>query len=556
MKNCISIRPVKLSQLLFVVILFVLSSACTQENVRTTKITLTATIKITPSVTASATTPAPTIPPTGTTEPVKVLEVDPEDLSGETVQFWHIWSGEAGDVVEEMVQMFNESNQWGIEVKPVFKESLDHMYEDVNRAIEAGENPDIVTAYLHQAQTWDDEKELNDLNIYVDDLQWGLSSEEQEDFYPVFWEYDVWNGKRLGIPAQRSGMLLYYNVTWAADLGFEEEPATYEQFKEQTCAAAYANRLDEEPGNDGKGGWIVSTDHAAMLGWIYSNGGDILEPDVDASEEKVYNFDSSEIEETFTFLRSLYDEGCAWFPESQYTEKEFANRLGLFSTGSVTDIPFQKAAFKVTRNRDKWMVIPFPSSDGESTNDVYGPSFEIMNSNPERELAAWLFIKWIIAPEQQVKLIEKTGTYPLRESTLDYLEEYRSRHSQWAEALRMIRRAKTEPGFQSWSIVRWALSDAARQLFMYYFTVEEVPVLLEFLDKTAFELHVGPDVSGVYNTPTFTPSPSPTATITPTPSDTPTNTPSPSHTIVPTKTLTPTSTISPSPGAASKTPPR
>ena len=556
MKNGISNRTIKFSVLLFVVILFVSSSACTQENVRTTKSTLTATKKITPSVTSSATTPAPTIPPTGTTEPVKVLEVDPEDLRGETVQFWHIWSGEAGDVVEEMVQMFNESNQWGIEVKPMFKESLDHMYEGVNRAIEAGDTPDLVTAYLHQAQTWDGESELVDLNIYVDDPQWGLSSEEQEDFYPVFWEYDVRDGRRLGIPAQRSGMLLYYNATWAADLGFEEAPTTHEQFKEQSCAAAYANRLDEETGNDGTGGWIVSTDHAAMLGWIYSNGGDILEPDVDASEEKVYNFDNSEIEETFTFLRSLYDEGCAWSPESQYPEKEFANRLGLFSTGSVTDIPFQRAAFNETRNRDQWIVMPFPSSVGESTIDVYGPSFEIMTSYPERELAAWLFIKWITAPEQHAKLIEETGTYPLRESTLDYLEAYSSRHSQWAEALRMIRRAKTEPGFQSWSVVRWALSDAARQLFKYYFTVDEVPKLLEFLDNTAFELHVGPEVSGVYDTPTFTPSPSPTATITPTPSDTPTNTPSPSHTVVPTKTLTPTATITPSPGAASKTPPR
>jgi hypothetical protein len=91
---------------------------------------------------------------------------------------------------------------------------------------------------------------------------------------------------------------------------------------------------------------------------------------------------------------------------------------------------------------------------------------------------------------------------------------------------------------------------------MYYFTVEEVPKLLEFLDQTAFELHVGPEVSGVYDTPTFTPSPSPTATITPTPSDTPTNTPSPSHTVVLTKTLTPTATITPSSGAALKTPPR
>jgi hypothetical protein len=53
----------------------------------------------------------------------------------------------------------------------------------------------------------------------------------------------------------------------------------------------------------------------------------------------------------------------------------------------------------------------------------------------------------------------------------------------------MLPSARSEPPFPSWGTVRWAVSDAATQLFRYYFTARQVPELLKLLDQTAAELH-------------------------------------------------------------------
>ena len=37
--------------------------------------------------------------------------------------------------------------------------------------------------------------------------------------------------------------------------------------------------------------------------------------------------------------------------------------------------------------------------------------------------------------------------------------------------------------------MRWAVSDAATQLFRWYFTMEQLPDTVKLLDRTATELH-------------------------------------------------------------------
>jgi len=108
-----------------------------------------------------------------------------------------------------------------------------------------------------------------------------------------------------------------------------------------------------------------------------------------------------------------------------------------------------------------------------------------------------------------------------------------NRYPQWAAALELLSRARSEPMFQSWGTVRWALGDASTQLFRSYFTVDQVPTLLAYLERVAADLHIGPEMSGVYHTPTTTPTPSPTAT----------RTRQPTATLRPTRT--PRSTLSP-----------
>jgi ABC-type glycerol-3-phosphate transport system substrate-binding protein len=516
-------------------------TACSQETPTSTETEVLNTATTTPSPSPSSTTRPKTPTATATPEPVSKLDIDSEELRGTSIQFWHIWDGETGDLLTELIDEFNISNQWGIIVVPSFQGTLDNLFSNVNTALESGDDPDLVVGYLHQAQVWDAVAEFPDLNIYIEDPIWGFSSEEQNDFYPVFWNHDQSEGKRLGIPAQRSGQVLFYNASWAGDLGFDTVPTTPEQFLDQACAAANANQEDNDPDNDTTGGWIISTNYAATLGWIYAFGGEIVISGTQDTDGSVYQFETQEVDDTFTFLRELYDQGCAWFADNSYPEAEFANRQGLFMTQSVSNIPFQMDAFQAADNKDQWTVLPFPSPDGNPAFDAYGPSFEILKSTPERQLAAWLFIKWLLAPENQARLIEKMGTLPIRTSTLENLADYESTHPQWAVAVKALPYARSEPTFQSWSVVRWALTDALKQLFMYYFTIDQVPVLVEFLDQTAHELHIGPEKSGVLDTPTFTPTASYTPTDTPFPSATISTTPSPKITRTPLSSESPSS---------------
>jgi ABC-type glycerol-3-phosphate transport system substrate-binding protein len=256
-----------------------------------------------------------------------------------------------------------------------------------------------------------------------------------------------------------------------------------EEFSRQACAAAQANRQDDSSDNDTTGGLILSTEYPAMTGWIDAFGGEITSADGSG-----YRFDTPEAEQAFHFLRELYDQGCAWLPESDPPETEFASRYGLFTPGSVTGIPHQSLVFERLGSRDEWTVLPFPSPQGEPAISVYGPSFEILKSEPERQLAAWLFIKWLTLPENQAQLAQASGSFPTRRSGQEYLDAFAGRYPQWAAAQDLIQYAHPEPTFQSWTTVRWAVSDAATQLFRYYFTIDQVPSLVKLLQETAEEL--------------------------------------------------------------------
>jgi hypothetical protein len=46
-----------------------------------------------------------------------------------------------------------------------------------------------------------------------------------------------------------------------------------------------------------------------------------------------------------------------------------------------------------------------------------------------------------------------------------------------------------EPLWASWDRVRWAVGDSSRQLVAWYFTLDQMPSLVQLLEKTAADLH-------------------------------------------------------------------
>jgi|GEM_PF-100909 len=481
--------------------------------------------------TASAT---PTQSPTATLQPTSAIAIQSEELRGALIRFWHPWSGPLGQTATRLAEEFNLTNPWGILVTSVAYPGYDALENALGSAFQSPAAPQVTLAFLHQALAWDSRNNLIDLQPYVNDPQWGISSTIQADFYPLFWHQDLVDGRRLGLPAFRSGQLLLYNQSWAKELGYAQPPADPDQFQSQACAAAAANQHDQVKENNGTGGWIISTDYSVALSWIYAFGGDMLKSPEPGLGQSVYQFNTPQNQQAFTFLRAAYQNSCAWLSERE-AAYGFAHRQGLFSTASVLELGFQEEAFRDANNLDQWTVLPFPSYEGRPAFDVYGPSYVLLPASAQQQLAAWLFIRWLAEPQQHARLVEASGGLPARKATLEYLKTYSSQHPHWVSAVDLIPAARIEPPFQSWGKARWALADAATQLFRPYFTVDQTPALLSYLDAFVTELHLGLDVESAFATvtsasrPTAAPSrtptlssklvsPTPTATRTPRPS--------------------------------------
>ena len=414
--------------------------------------------------------------PTPTVHPPQFDDVA-EDLQGTEIEFWYVWNRYGDDPFQEMADQFNSSNEYGITVNAVNKSDFRDLDKDLNEGILSGELPEIALGYNYQYLGWDaDDNTVIDMIPYTYDPSFGLGEEAISDFYPVFWDHDLIDGKRYGLPAQRTGQVILYNQTWAEELGFEKPPRNPEEFKQQACVASVKK-------GDGTGGWFINTSPASVLSWVYAFGGDVT------TNEDSYDFDTPEASAAFEFLYDLKDTGCAWQPGTLYPNDDFATRRGLFYTSSVVGIPIQQDAFEIAGNEDEWIPIPFPGLGGTSVITVYGPSYVILSSTPKEQLAAWLFIKYMLEPINQAVLVEADGSFPISRSTVSLLRSNASVNSQWFAAVELLDYGKFEPRYLSWSKVRAALQDAAGILFTINFDSAEMADLLEQLQSTAEELH-------------------------------------------------------------------
>lgn len=382
-------------------------------------------------------------------------------------------------MLELQAAEFNSSNEWGITVITVSQDNYSELYNTVSSSLAAPDKPNLVIGLPEHALYWDSQSGVADWNAYVNDPHWGWSADEIADFDPAFWNQDDANGKRVGLPAQRTARFMYYNVTWAIELGFDSAPATPDDFREQACAANQFMRKNADASDDGRGGWLVDADPMTALSWMLAFGGG-------ASEAEGYRFLRPENIDAFKFTKQLYEDVCAWQADVNPRE-EFASRRALFVTGTLEEISEQIRAFSTIGSLDEWTVIPFPSE----TNDafvVYGSSYIMLPSSDEAQLATWLFVRTLLSSENQAKWVETTGMFPLRNSTLTLLAPYASTHPQWLTAVKLLPQASQTPKRADWRLVRVAIGDGFNHMFRVNLPSGQVPTILAQLDALVADL--------------------------------------------------------------------
>ena len=430
----------------------------------------------------------PPIPATPNERTPSPLGVTAAQLQGLQVTLWYPWLGATGLTFQSIVDEFNHTNQWGIRVDATGYQDFGSLDDALEAAFASGGPPDVLVDYGYQARHFEASGVLADLTPYVNDPVWGLNSGEQADFYSTFWAEDqlisatATQPGRLGVPYYRSAYALFYNQSWAEQLGYPDPPATPEDFRTRACAAAEAVRTAGDKTALGHGGWLITPGPEALSGWIYAFGGNITTPDGAG-----YQFNTPATSQAFTFLKGLQESGCAWTSSDMDGLAAFASRQALFVVGSLVDIPAQRAAFATAGSSDNWVVIPFPSSS-QPLVETYGPSIFITKSSAARQLAAWLVIEWLVYPPNQAGVVQQLGVYPTRRSTLSYLTHTEQAGTQWAQALGFLPDARPEPTLASWSVMRWALSDASSQLFSQAFGTAQIPTLIGNLDSVGQEI--------------------------------------------------------------------
>jgi len=100
-------------------------------------------------------------------------------------------------------------------------------------------------------------------------------------------------------------------------------------------------------------------------------------------------------------------------------------------------------------------------------------------------LASWLFVKWMLAPQQQTKWVKSTALFPLRISSLEELSDFEKANPQWSQAVNLITQAETFPQLSSWRQVRYLLSDGLEYIYRYDTQAGSVSAILALMDQTA-----------------------------------------------------------------------
>ena len=413
-----------------------------------------------PPTEAPAAEVAPTAAPAEKEEPTAVPEpVDPwadVDPSGQTVTFWHQHSRAREEALNEIVQEFNDTNEWGITVVAEYQGGYGDIFNKMLGVMNTPDAPDLVVAYQNQAATYQLGDALLDMTDLVNSPKWGMDEATQADFFPGFWKADIFptfGGARLGIPPNRSMEVMYYNTDWLKELGYDAPPATPEEFKEMACKAA-AQPFSGATG-EGSMGYQLSLDASRFASWTFARGGDVF--DYDAGQ---YAYNSEGAVEAMTFLQGLFNDGCATIVAERYGDQsDFGAGKLLFTVGSSSGLPYYTSAVEEGANF-AWSVAPIPFTTSDPVQNIYGASVSIPATTPEREVAAFQFLKYYTSPEAQAKWAQASNYFPVRASVAEGMADYFAANPAYKTAWDLLPYGKTEPPVPGYDFVRDMVEEA------------------------------------------------------------------------------------------------
>ena len=402
-----------------------------------------------------------------------VIENPAEDaeLSQDGFTLWHPFSGREAEVLEDLVTQYNTALDSEMKVIVANHADDEVFIEDIFQSIDTGDEPDLIIApsYLIKSLASD---------ALIDPIQFELDENHTNDsdvtFFPVFWNVDVVDGERLGIPYIQKGHFLFFNSTWSKALGFTSTPSTVADFSVQTCAAYNQNRFDARFDNDGTGGYFYPDDAIALMAWMRAFGGG-----VDENNRGQVILTTEENREALSYLINMYIDGCAWWTNKESKPYRYlANRNTLAFSGQSDEMERQQNAISENEALDSWELIAYPSVEGKPIIFFESYSFGIMQSEEEKSENILPFIEWLLAPEQHLQMVYLNGAFPLTTEEIQNADRTWELYPVWQGALQFIPFLEPIPQSENWYFFEKVLEDLRWQMIQYSVNQTDIPAFL------------------------------------------------------------------------------
>jgi multiple sugar transport system substrate-binding protein len=251
---------------------------------------------------------------------------------------------------------------------------------------------------------------------WISDLSERFPESQQQAFLPGSVEAIIYDGKPYAMPWYTDTGLLYYRKDLLKKSGYNGPPKTWNELKQMT------RKVSRE--SDIKFGFLFQGARyeggvCDACEFIWGHGGNVLDP----SDPTIVVIDSPQAIAGLATERSMITDGISPETVTVYKEDEsagaFLNGDGVFLRNwpYVYALVGDPAESKL--KPEQVGVSELPSADGKPGNGTVGDQPLYISTSSKNPDAAWKFIEFLTAPEQQ-RLRALEGSYlPTRSDLYD-----------------------------------------------------------------------------------------------------------------------------------------
>ncbi|CUH97242.1 hypothetical protein P22_3369 [Propionispora sp. 2/2-37] len=317
------------------------------------------------------------------------------------IEFWHIHGGVHGEVIKRLAEEFNKK-QDKVRVTPVF---IDGNYEGIIEKLQAKaatrQLPALTEVGFSYTSYVQENMPIVPLQALID-----RDNVDLTDFYPTMLGLSRGkDGKLYSLPFAVSTPVVYYNKQMFQEAGLDAEnpPKT---FAELRTAAAKLTRGDQ------KG---VYFDYAITGNWIFQAMVETMGGQMIADDGKKVMFDQAPGVSALQYWSDLVaDQSMPVIDSKQAMQSFTSGKLGMFIS-TIMYLPQLQKDSKFTVATTAFPV------DGVHQRRVPagGNSLFILKTTPEKEQAAWEFVKFLTSKEGYGMMAKGMGYMSSRKSVVD-----------------------------------------------------------------------------------------------------------------------------------------